>query len=84
MIIRYILYFTVPIWRRRRKILLPALAPKILETFIEVFAEQGEQLRKKISERAGKGSFKSWPYLSAYTLDSVCRKYQCGIQTIRQ
>ncbi|KAF9798561.1 hypothetical protein SFRURICE_008294 [Spodoptera frugiperda] len=64
---------TVSIWRRRRKILVPAFSPKIVENFVHVFAEQSEKLVRQLSARCnGKEKFQAWPYLSTYTLDSVC------------
>nr|ARA91652.1 cytochrome P450 monooxygenase [Pieris rapae] len=66
------IFAPVSIWRRRRKILLPAFSPKIVETFVEVFSEQAEKLGNVLTNAAGKGQFSLWPYLSSYTLDSVC------------
>lgn len=63
---------SVSIWRRRRKILLPTFSPKILETFVEVFSEQSEKLVSRLGERAPQSSFSIWPFVSSYTLDSVC------------
>ncbi|CAK1553503.1 unnamed protein product [Leptosia nina] len=66
------IFAPVSIWRRRRKILLPAFSPKIVETFVEVFSEQSEKMAKKLNVAADSGQFSLWPFLSSYTLDSVC------------
>lgn len=64
----------VPIWRKRRKILVPAFSPKIVENFVEVFSEQSEILSKRLVGSANVGNFSIWPFVSTYTLDSVCGK----------
>ncbi|CAH0727723.1 unnamed protein product, partial [Brenthis ino] len=61
----------VPIWRRRRKILIPVFTPKNIDQFVTVFSENSQKLVKKLVSRQGKGKFSIWPYMSAYTLDSV-------------
>ncbi|XP_049866094.1 cytochrome P450 4d2-like [Pectinophora gossypiella] len=66
------IFAPVSIWRRRRKILVPAFSPKIVENFVEVFSEQSERLAERLDARADTGTFSIWPYLSTYTLDSVC------------
>ncbi|XP_026328889.1 cytochrome P450 4g15-like [Hyposmocoma kahamanoa] len=68
------IFAPVSIWRRRRKIMIPAFRPKIIENFVEVFSEQGEILVKKLEPRVGTGTFSLWPYISTYTLDSVSGK----------
>ncbi|KAF9417875.1 hypothetical protein HW555_005172 [Spodoptera exigua] len=66
------IFAPVPIWRRRRKILVPAFSPKVVENFVQVFVEQSDKLVKQLSRCSGKGKFQAWPFLSTYTLDSVC------------
>nr|QLI62189.1 cytochrome P450 40 [Streltzoviella insularis] len=66
------IFAPVTIWRRRRKILVPVFSPKIVENFVEVFSEQSEKLAKRLTESADNGKFSIWPFLSTYTLDSVC------------
>ncbi|XP_075970358.1 cytochrome P450 4C1-like [Anticarsia gemmatalis] len=66
------IFAPVPIWRRRRKILVPVFSPKIVENFVQVFSEQSQKMTKKMLECAGKGKTSMWPYISTYTLDSVC------------
>ncbi|KOB42977.1 Cytochrome CYP341A13, partial [Operophtera brumata] len=60
------------IWRRRRKILVPAFSPKIVENFVDVFSEQSEKLVQLLRSCANVGNFSVWPFISTYTLDSVC------------
>uniref|UniRef100_A0A0K8TUH6 Cytochrome p450 n=1 Tax=Epiphyas postvittana TaxID=65032 RepID=A0A0K8TUH6_EPIPO len=66
------IFAPVQIWRPRRKILLPAFSPKIVDSFVPVFAAQSVKLAEKLGEKAGEKKFSIWPYLSSYTLDSVC------------
>ncbi|CAG5035855.1 unnamed protein product [Parnassius apollo] len=66
------IYAPVAIWRKRRKILIPAFSPKIVENFVEVFSEQSEKLAVKLKAVEGCGQVRAWPFLSTYTLDAVC------------
>ncbi|XP_068630264.1 cytochrome P450 4c3-like [Battus philenor] len=66
------IFAPVTIWRKRRKGLIPAFSPKVVETFVETFSKQSENLSLRLAERVGRGTFSSWPYLTAYTLDSIC------------
>ncbi|XP_039749255.1 cytochrome P450 4d2-like [Pararge aegeria] len=66
------IFAPVPIWRRRRKILLPAFSPKIVEGFVEVFSEQSQIITRKLASLCGPEPFNLWPVISAYSLDSVC------------
>ncbi|XP_060801099.1 cytochrome P450 4C1 [Amyelois transitella] len=66
------IFAPVPIWRRRRKILVPAFSPKIVENFVEVFSQQSQVMKKKLETCCNKGPFSLWPFVSTYTLDSVC------------
>ncbi|KAL0840547.1 hypothetical protein ABMA28_015765 [Loxostege sticticalis] len=66
------IFAPVAIWRRRRKILVPAFSPKIVENFVQVFSEQSEKLAKRLTTHTDQGNFSIWPFVSTYTLDSVC------------
>ncbi|KAL0840546.1 hypothetical protein ABMA28_015764 [Loxostege sticticalis] len=66
------IFAPVSIWRRRRKVMVPLFSPKIVETFVEVFSKQSEHLVKLLSSYANTGEISMWPFLSSYTLDSVC------------
>ncbi|XP_046960863.1 cytochrome P450 4C1-like [Vanessa cardui] len=66
------IFAPVSIWRRRRKIMIPAFSPKIIENFFEVFSEHSVKLQEKLEDKSGTGYFSIYPYLTAYTLDSVC------------
>lgn len=54
--------------------MIPAFSPKIVENFVDIFAEQSEKLVSLLDAKDGAGKFSLWPYVSAYTLDSVCGK----------
>ncbi|CAK1604014.1 unnamed protein product [Parnassius mnemosyne] len=66
------IFAPVAIWRKRRKILIPAFSPKIIENFVEVFSEQSEKLVVQLKEVEGCGQVSIWRFLSTYTLDAVC------------
>ncbi|XP_021200985.2 cytochrome P450 4C1 [Helicoverpa armigera] len=67
------IFAPVSIWRRRRKILVPAFSPKIVENFVPIFAEQSQKLVTQLETPSDKGKFSIWPFVSTYTLDSVCQ-----------
>ncbi|XP_023951640.1 cytochrome P450 4C1-like [Bicyclus anynana] len=62
----------VSIWRRRRKILIPAFSPKIVESFVEIFSEQSQHITHKVARVSGSGTVNLWPIVSAYSLDAAC------------
>ncbi|XP_026729859.1 cytochrome P450 4C1-like [Trichoplusia ni] len=66
------IFAPVSIWRRRRKVVVPVFSPKIVEGFVNVFAERSEVMAKNLTNYSGTGKFSVWPMLSSYTLDSVC------------
>ncbi|CAH2075150.1 unnamed protein product, partial [Iphiclides podalirius] len=66
------IFAPVAIWRKRRKILVPAFSPKILDNFVEIFSDQSEILAARLGECVGRGKVCLWPYISTYTLDAVC------------
>ncbi|CAH2075152.1 unnamed protein product, partial [Iphiclides podalirius] len=66
------IFAPVAIWKKRRKILIPAFSPKIVENFVDIFSEQSEHLVGRLGECVGRGQVRMWPYISTYTLDAVC------------
>ncbi|CAK1604017.1 unnamed protein product [Parnassius mnemosyne] len=66
------IFAPVAIWRKRRKILIPAFTPKRVESFVEVISEQSEKLVVQLKEVEGCGQVSVWRFLSTNTLDSVC------------
>ncbi|XP_072940611.1 cytochrome P450 4c21-like [Epargyreus clarus] len=58
----------VPIWKIRRKVMMPALTPKIVESFIDIFATQTNVLAQKLEPSCGTGEFSVWPFINRYTL----------------
>lgn len=61
-------------WRRRRKIITPAFHFKVLEQFIEVFNTCGDILLEKLTKEVDKDSVDIFPYITLYTLDTICGK----------
>ncbi|XP_015590054.1 cytochrome P450 4c3 [Cephus cinctus] len=59
-------------WHNRRKILTPTFHFKILEDFVEIFAEQTELLVNKVSCEIGQDSFNIFPYVTLCALDIIC------------
>ncbi|KAJ8732305.1 hypothetical protein PYW08_015035 [Mythimna loreyi] len=62
----------VPIWRPRRKVLVPTFSPKNLLNFSPVFAKQSMILMEQLEKAAANGSFSLSKYVMAYAMDSVC------------
>ncbi|GBP32869.1 Cytochrome P450 4c3 [Eumeta japonica] len=66
------IFAPVSIWRRRRKTMIPVFSPRVLDHFMDIFATQSQTLAERLTEQDGAEPFSVWPFLSAYTLDSVC------------
>ncbi|KAF2885098.1 hypothetical protein ILUMI_21101 [Ignelater luminosus] len=62
----------VPKWKRHRKIIMPTFNQKVLNGFIEIFAEQSEILAKQLENEVGKGTFDVIHYVRRCTLDIIC------------
>ncbi|GBP32876.1 Cytochrome P450 4d2 [Eumeta japonica] len=69
------IFAPVSIWRPRWKIMAPTFSPRILEQFVEIFAEQSDVLSRRLAAQSDGAPLSAWPLISAYTLDSVCGKY---------
>ncbi|XP_072380552.1 cytochrome P450 4C1-like isoform X1 [Diabrotica undecimpunctata] len=59
-------------WKMHRKMIAPTFNPQILDTFVQVFSEQGEVLIGILDNYAGKGEFDVFNVISKYTLDIIC------------
>ena len=59
-------------WHSRRKMLTPAFHFRILEEFLEVMNSQCSVLCKKLGEKADKGEFNIFPYITHCALDIIC------------
>ncbi|GBP32885.1 Cytochrome P450 4d2 [Eumeta japonica] len=66
------IFAPVSIWRPRRKIMAPTFSPRILEQFVEIFAEQSDILSRRLAAQSDGAPLSAWALISAYTLDSVC------------
>ncbi|CAG4937125.1 unnamed protein product [Colias eurytheme] len=66
-----LIFAPVSIWKPRRKVAVPAFSPKIISSFVHVFAEQSDKLAHLLKPKVGIGKFKIWPHINAYNLDSV-------------
>ncbi|CAG4977379.1 unnamed protein product [Colias eurytheme] len=63
----------VPEWSRRRKVLVPAFSPKVLNSFVDIISKRSQEIVHQISSEnlVGCGQFSIWPYISQYTLRTV-------------
>lgn len=59
-------------WKMHRKMLTPAFHFKILEGFIDTFNKFGDILLKRLGEEVGRPCVDIFPYISLYTLDTIC------------
>ncbi|XP_050508525.1 cytochrome P450 4c3-like isoform X4 [Diabrotica virgifera virgifera] len=59
-------------WKTRRKMITPAFHFSILENFVGVFEEVGQEFIKKLSSNVNKSSFDIYPLLKLLTLDIIC------------
>ncbi|CAH0699660.1 unnamed protein product [Spodoptera exigua] len=65
------IFAPVPIWRPRRKILIPMFSMKNLKYFTTIFSSESQILAEQIGKTAGKGPIPVFKYISAYTMDSI-------------
>ena len=59
-------------WHIHRKMITPTFHFKILESFVEVFAEKSEILISKLQKEVGSKGFDVCPYITKCTLDIIC------------
>ncbi|XP_031351067.1 cytochrome P450 4c21-like [Photinus pyralis] len=66
--------FTAPVekWKRNRKLINPAFNQKILDGFVEVFAEQASVLADQLKREVGRGIFDVFDYASRCAVDIIC------------
>ncbi|XP_038210557.1 cytochrome P450 4C1-like [Zerene cesonia] len=63
----------VPEWSRRRKVLIPAFSPKVLNGFVDIISKRSQEIVNQLSSEnlVGCGQFSIWPYISQHTLRTV-------------
>ncbi|KAJ2939562.1 hypothetical protein O0L34_g14271 [Tuta absoluta] len=66
------IFAPVPIWRRRRKILLPTFSSKNLYQFESVFSQQAAIMTNQLDAMVGKGAFSTWYFFTTYSMDAIC------------
>ncbi|KAJ9594663.1 hypothetical protein L9F63_027352, partial [Diploptera punctata] len=59
-------------WQSRRKMLTPTFHFKILEHFLEVFAEKSQVLVRNLQKNLGCASVDMFKYVTMCTLDIIC------------
>ncbi|XP_047108830.1 cytochrome P450 4c3 [Schistocerca piceifrons] len=59
-------------WHERRKLLTPAFHFRILDDFVDVFAEQSALLVRRLAAEEGGQPFNAFPYVTLCTLDIIC------------
>ncbi|KAF2879875.1 hypothetical protein ILUMI_26305 [Ignelater luminosus] len=67
-----LLTLDVPIWKLRRKTIMPTFNQNILNDYVKVFAEKAEILVDQLKKVAGKGEFNIYDYINRCTLDTFC------------
>nr|AZR39483.1 cytochrome P450 [Agasicles hygrophila] len=60
------------LWKKHRKMIMPTFNQQNLDSFVDIFFEQGVTLNKKLNKEVNKGAFDVFHYLSLYTLDIIC------------
>ncbi|KAI5631274.1 cytochrome p450 domain-containing protein [Phthorimaea operculella] len=66
------IFAPVPIWRRRRKILLPTFSSKNLYQFQSAFSQQAAIMADQLDCMVGKGAFSTWYFFTTYSMDAIC------------
>ncbi|KAK5638543.1 hypothetical protein RI129_012838 [Pyrocoelia pectoralis] len=66
--------FTAPVakWKRNRKLINPTFNQKVLDGFVEVFAEQAAIFGEQLSKEVGQGIFDVFDYASKCAVDIIC------------
>ncbi|XP_069699703.1 cytochrome P450 4C1-like [Periplaneta americana] len=59
-------------WHTHRKMITPTFHFKILDSFVEVFAEKSEILVDKLQKEVGSQGFDVYPYITRCALDIIC------------
>lgn len=67
-------YFVAKKWRHHRKTITPSFNQKILESFVDVFADKSKVFAEKISKLVGKKDVDWYILVSRCTLDTICGK----------
>ncbi|VVD03872.1 unnamed protein product, partial [Leptidea sinapis] len=75
------IFAPVSIWSRRRKVLVSAFSPKILNSLMDVFSRRSAGLAGKLKKFSGCGTFDIWPSVNSFTLGSVAET-SLGIKDI--
>ncbi|KAF9793787.1 hypothetical protein SFRURICE_013199 [Spodoptera frugiperda] len=64
----------MPIWRPRRKVLIPMFSMKNLKYFTTIFASESQILIEEMGKTVKNGEpFPAFKYISAYTMDSIAQ-----------
>ncbi|XP_022816442.1 cytochrome P450 4c21-like [Spodoptera litura] len=67
------IFAPVPIWRPRRKVLIPMFSMKNLKYFSTIFASESQILVEELGKTVGNGAIPVFKYISAYTMDSIAQ-----------
>ncbi|XP_047096721.1 cytochrome P450 4C1-like isoform X2 [Schistocerca piceifrons] len=59
-------------WHMHRKMITPAFHFRILDNFVEIFAENGEVLVEKLKPKANGKTFDIYPFITRCALDIIC------------
>ncbi|CAB3235555.1 unnamed protein product [Arctia plantaginis] len=78
------IFAPVPIWKPRRRVLIPTFGTKNMKHFLWIFNKQSNVLTEQLDKVAGSGTVSIWRYYTAYTMDSIAEAtlgYQMHAQT---
>ncbi|VVC93546.1 unnamed protein product, partial [Leptidea sinapis] len=65
------IFAPVSIWSRKRKVIIPAFSPKILNSFMDIFSRRCADLVDKLKDLSGTGTFDISPIINNFTLASI-------------
>jgi cytochrome P450 family 4 len=74
--VAFLITILVSTWRVHRKIINQAFNMRILESFVEIFAEQSSILIGKLENELNREEFDVSYYISRCVLDFVCGEIQ--------
>ncbi|KAJ8732429.1 hypothetical protein PYW07_015028 [Mythimna separata] len=77
------IFAPVPIWRPRRKVLVPSFSMKYLKHFMSIFVKESNVMVDRMKNITGTGPISAFKYFTAYTMDAITEStlgYKMGAQ----
>ncbi|XP_024893144.1 cytochrome P450 4C1-like isoform X1 [Temnothorax curvispinosus] len=79
---QYVIYVSGAKWHSRQKILTPTFHFNILQHFIQILIEEGENMTKSLKNAGGTVVKDLVPFFSEHTLNAICETYLVPAGTI--